>query len=132
MTEIAFFSSEFATFKNYTPHAITIVKTEDGQDICIPSHGCARLRSEPQQKLGEIDGVSIVSAQKFFGLDLQHSPDLNNDTSPILVSMPVGEFIANNPEVYAGSVYGPDTSPTGVVRNEKGEIVGTRRLIRYK
>ena len=50
----------------------------------------------------------------------------------ILVSMPVGEILRNEPETYKGAVYGPDTGPDGVLRDDKGVIKGTFGLVLYK
>lgn len=122
-------SDPFSTFRNLTPHALTIVYPDQSNLIVIPSTGMARLISLEQKEIETISGIQVVGPQNF--ISVEGLGDTLGDT-PILVSMPVGEYLARNPAFYNGPVYGPDTSPIGVVRNEKGEITGTKRLVRYK
>lgn len=69
------------------------------------------------------------SPQKFVDVEGLPRYQCNND---IIVSMPVGEFLANNRHLYCGAVYSPDTSPASAIRNEQGTIVGVKRLVLYK
>jgi hypothetical protein len=59
---------------------------------------------------------------------------LYNHDSLVIVSAMVGNFIADRPDSFPdlqGRIYGPDTSPQGGVRDDKGKPIGTKGLIRY-
>ncbi len=45
--------------------------------------------------------------------------------------MPVGMHLKNNPHLWSGIVLGPNTSPKKVIRDDKGNIIGTSGLIKY-
>ena len=75
-------------------------------------------------------GIPVVPAPLFS--DVVGLPSDEEFQPDILVSMPVGEFLRNHPERYGGAVFGPDTGPDGVVRDQRGTILGTTRLLLYK
>jgi len=74
-------------------------------------------------------GLPIVAAPRFTGIAGALPAD---PMAPILVSMPVGQWIQTHPDAWAGPVLGPDTGPAGVVRGPDGQIAGTKRLVMYK
>jgi len=46
--------------------------------------------------------------------------------------MPVGQTVHDNDEYHPPfEVFGPDTGPDHVVRDDKGQILGTKRFIKY-
>ncbi len=122
-----------AVFYNGTPHPISIFL--DGTKwLDISSHGNIRLSSEtspePQAPAPLVNsGIRFVAAPKFNGI--LGLPEYKEGIA-ILVSMPVGDYLARCPELWPGPVLGPDTSPTGVVRDSEGRIIGTKSLVVYK
>lgn len=119
--------------ENYTPHTIDLYK-ESKVAYSIPSSGNIRLEE-----------ISRKSEEKWNGIDIYSAPEFNNvfgipeallkeegEEMGILVSMPVGNFLSQGnlpPRIH---IFGPDTGPANGVRNEKGQIIGTKALIRYK
>lgn len=117
--------------KNHTPHDIVLYK--DGKVVITipPSASTLRLTQtqthETQVVMGN-NSITIVSPPQYIGLSDTVSGD-------ILVSQLVAQWLMDHPDVCKfhkiQSIYTPDTSPGGVVRNEKGEIVGTKKFIKY-
>ena len=123
---------------NTTPHEIVVWGTGDASDTVIARFPPARdaqlrMKTTPVVKLPPLnDVVPVVSAPAFVSFD---GPVEDMLESTLIVSMPVGEFIRQNhdaPEFECMRVYGPDTGPDAVVRNDSGQIVGTGRLVLYK
>ena len=125
---------------NFTPHKIQI-KCENGM-MDYEVIGNLRLKAENQVTIETLpQGIIVRNPQKFIGLDI---PDILNDSKErhILVSMPVGEWLAAHPEVLPNvKVYGPDTGPSQVIRrtkeesdekNKEGEILGSKSVVRYR
>lgn len=120
--------------KNHTPHDIIIYK--DGNVVASfpPSTPILRLTQTTQSHTHEIqlvmgnNSITIASPPQYVGLSDAVSGD-------ILVSQLVAQWLVDHPDVqkFHGitSIYSPDTGPGGVVRNEKGEIIGTKKLIKY-
>lgn len=79
---------------------------------------------------GDVDrmAIPVVFQPKYTGLSHAVS-------GSIIVSMVVAQWLAPRPDVIQQlgitAIYSPDTGPQGVVRNERGEIVGTTRLVKY-
>jgi hypothetical protein len=119
---------------NYTPHELTIWDSKK-QDVLvrIPVSGKA-IRLTQAEQIGatsrKIDQheVPCVSKPTFIGVtDMPPGEDLS-----IVVSSLVAEFLSNSESSSKfANIYAPDTSPDGCVRNEKGEIIGTTRLVQY-
>lgn len=115
---------------NYTPHAIHL------GDLAFESSGNIRLKNAPPQQVAtwkEI--VPIYGAPAYEGLDtLPDDVAVKTNARGILVSLPVGEYVRAHPAALPGylMVLGPDTSPAHVVRNDKGQIVGTNALVMYR
>lgn len=120
---------------NHTPHAIVVYSGEKIIHTFPPIAPVLRLQEDDAFKWKftalQTEGSSsipVTGPPVYIGVS--HAVNGN-----ILVSQLVGQYLRDHPETkkdYAiGSVYVPDTGPGGVVRNDKGEIVGTKRLIKY-
>jgi hypothetical protein len=119
--------------KNLTPHAIVLVLPT--QTITIPPSGSvARLVSSAPSVIPPLveNGVEIpVAPPPYFESceGLEHG-----GADALIVSAMVGNFFAENWSEYPhlkGRVFGPDTSPSGSVRDADGKIIGVKGLIRY-
>ncbi len=105
---------------NRTPHAVTILI--NGEAITLPPSGVvARALSTPQVVTESIEGLPCVTSPEFSGAENIEGKE------PILVSALVAPIAAK----VRSNVFSPDTGPASVVRNERGEIIGVRRLIRW-
>ena len=114
---------------NCTPHDILFINAM-GEKLVVPrSNYCIRLTESNQKKYGQHESlrVPIVSTPVYDGMT--GAPE--DTTQDIIVSMPVGQEITAGRIQWKGNVFGPDLSPTGVIRDENGRILGTKRLIRY-
>jgi hypothetical protein len=109
-------------FVNLTPHSINIVELGE-----IPSSGVARLATN-QEKVGEINGVPLVV--NTFG-DIQIPEGVDCSGKIVVVSL-IFKDKADELKKLTGAkmIVAPDTSPNGVVRNEKGQIVGVKQLVK--
>lgn len=126
----------FPNILNLTPHQINVQYTSaDGVigTYCIPSSGEVRLTNKPQVKLVEHSGIQVYSAPQYE--PTIEWPDIPCHVSAVIVSMPVGQLVAElskNPNYKLPyHVMGPDTGPSAVIRDSSGKIVGTTRLICY-
>jgi len=109
---------------NRTPHAVVVFV--GGRSHIFPASGVvARATSVPQEQEAPFahEGAEIpcVSPPNFGGAEGIDGEE------PILVSALVAPIAAT---VRAG-VYSPDTGPGSVVRDDQGQILGVRRLIRW-
>jgi len=135
---------------NCTPHPIDVFKKLDEDDwkfmVRIPPSGFVmRLDSHEQECRGAwgatgVDGelvrIPVVTSQRFKTEikwpTSEEIPELSDENAVILVSMPVGQFIAELNEDIPYNVGGPDTGPEGVVRDSEGQILGTTRFVWYR
>jgi len=110
-----------AAFINTTPHNIHLYK--DGEIIMTYYKSPHPLRLIPAEtKTYTIGNVPVVSAPRY--VDFEGTLPEN---APILVSVPVGHFLTER----RIGVFGPDVGPLGVVRNDLGGIIGTKRFVQY-
>lgn len=121
---------------NLCPHDIVIFANDGVTEIArVPVDQSARaplrLHELPTEamKSVEIDGilVPVCAAPRYGGLNYSpYSPQ-------IVVSQLVAQYIVDHPQDfgYIESVYVPDAG-AGAVRDLKGQIIGTKRLMRYK
>lgn len=109
------------TVINLTPHDVVIVNS-DGQEIKrYPATGqTVRVNSEDRE-LASVDGVSVV---RTVYTDVDGLPEPKPNTI-YLVSVLVQQALGGK----RADVYTPDTGPKSVVRDEKGQIIGVRRLM---
>jgi len=134
--ELSIVAMKSDTIVNCTPHPVNIYDADKNGVIAnFPTSNYApRLEQRPQQKMGVItapNGTSICvfSPQKFEGVT--GLPDCEYGDHPdIIVSMLVGQRLQETKQ-WSGAVYGADSGPAAVVRNEKGQIQGTTRLVQY-
>lgn len=125
---------------NLTPHAINVAGKVE-----IPSSGKLRLTratenvetatftmSTPDGELVEIQGSMFTpwTGYEFDSNKLASVPDSPGDA--LIVSMPVAEFIMRGNLWPAVAIWVPDTGPQNGLRNERGEIVGTRAFVVYR
>jgi hypothetical protein len=108
------------TLTNRTPHAVTLFS--NGESIIFPASGTvARALNAPQVPTEGINGLPCVTPPEFSGAEGIEGEEA------ILVSALVAPIAAK----VRSNVYSPDTGPGSVVRSEKGEIMGVKRLIRW-
>ena len=120
---------------NCTPHDVHVYD-EAGKEIQVTyprSDYVLRLIQKPQTEVGPLTApngriISVYSPQEFG--DVEGLPSYESGHCPdILVSLLVGQRLREN-GAWPGGVFGPDTG-TGAVRDEKGQIIGTKWLIQY-
>jgi hypothetical protein len=107
-------------FINLTPHEIAIDGVGGGRLRILPSGFVARVKTEPGEDLGFIGGVPV------------HTPpimgEVENLPAPIQgVIFIVSQIVATH--VKREDVFYPDTG-SDALRDEKGNIIAVRRLIR--
>lgn len=95
-----------------------------------------RLASETQIEVPfQTLGLPVVSRQKFNAVVWPTAGWVADMSVPekkwILVSMPVGEYLAAHPNECHHWVFGPDSGPDSVVRDQRGQICGTKRFVYY-
>jgi hypothetical protein len=107
---------------NLTPHEIKIVG-QDGEVITTipPSGQVARVRTK-QAVVEYVNDIPIVKTT--FG-DVEGLPEPRENIVYIVSSI-VAQAVPHREDVIA-----PDTSPQGVVRDEKGQIIGVKRFQRW-
>ena len=104
---------------NLTPHAI-VVETDNGRITFEPSGTVARVDTHIEL-VGTVDDIPVV--ERSYG-EVENVPELPCD--PFLVSSMVLDRL---PKEYSGVAFAPDTGLGGAIRNDKGHIVATSRLI---
>ena len=128
---------------NLTPHDI-IVKSADGKCNVYPASGhVARVLTSEQKHIDTLgDGTPVYERQIPTGVEMLVAEE-DRDATAVIVSMFAGEFLVEAQLPPFGittnlrtlrsrlCVYVPDTGPSSVLRDEKGAIVGVRRLIDY-
>lgn len=116
---------------NYTPHTIWIYGDNGGLTCLLKedSNEPIRLLEEAGQSLGMINkNIPVISPCKYRGVS--HLPETPGES--IIVSMLVAVYLKEHFAVYFEHIFAPDTGQDGAVRNSKGQIIGTKRLIQYK
>ncbi len=111
---------------NCTPHDIHIMPADGPPFTYKRTDQNVRLLSEPQTFLGLLaDGTAVWTSPVYTGISA-----LPPGGAPIIVSLPVGEYLRAHGGAGGRKVLGPDSSPEGSVRKD-GVIIGTRRLVLY-
>lgn len=106
---------------NLTPHDVVIVN-DNGEEIKrYPASGNVARVNTQSELIGEVDGIQVVRTK--YG-DVDGLPDKQPDTV-YLVSLVVAQALRGS----RTDVYVPDTGPGSVVRDDKGQIIGVRRLM---
>lgn len=107
---------------NLTPHNIVIMREDGKEKMTIPPSGrIVRIKAD-QKIIGEVNGIPIV---KTTFRDIEGLPEPEPNTVFIVSSL-VAQAIKSREDIVA-----PDTTPQGVVRNEKGQIIGVKRFQRW-
>lgn len=100
---------------NLTPHEITVI-TDDGKEIKIPPSGrIARILTK-DEKVGEVNGISMYETKL---VEVQDLPEPMPNTL-FIVSVVVAEKVRRS-DVLA---------PYSLVRDENGTVKGCRGLCR--
>ena len=116
---------------NLTPHDIHIY-AGDAVAFTIPASGTvARLAEAPASWGGSLmmgdTTVPVRSPYVYGGVEGMPATGTENG---IVVSSLVAEFLAKDGATDF-PVYSPDMGKEGAVRSDRGQIVGTKRLISY-
>ena len=105
---------------NLTPHSI-VVETDNGHRITFEPSGTVARVSTHTSVVGTLDnGISVV--ERSYG-EVDNVPTL--PCEPFLVSSMVLDQL---PKEYGGVAFAPDTG-LGAIRDDKGHIIATSRLI---
>jgi hypothetical protein len=125
---------------NHTPHNIAIYKDNK---IVYTFYSACVTPDKPPLRVLEVDNKQqdrkSLALPNGAEVPLEPPPVYSNlshsVSGSILVSQVVAQFITQwsylLQEHGITHVYCPDTGPNSVVRNERGEIVGVKRLIQY-
>lgn len=106
---------------NLTPHPV-VVQTETG-DIVFPVSGIVARVVSRAEKIGTIShqGIEIPVTGTTFG-DVENLPE--SDGNRIFI---VSSLVRTAPSMAGRSdLISPDTSPTGCIRDDKGQIIAVR------
>ena len=115
---------------NLCPHDVVVYSNDKRIISTFKATGqTLRLKEETGKNLQNLGGtIPVVTPTKYIGLDGNYP---TGDVI-LLVSQLVGEYILDNlTTIDVKGVYSPDTGPNGVVRDDKGQIIGTKRLKKY-
>ena len=104
---------------NLTPHAI-VVETDNGRIIFEPSGTVASVSTHTSNCDTISNGISVI--ERSYG-EVDNVPTL--PCEQFLVSSMVLDQL---PKEYGGIAFAPDTG-LGAIRDDKGHIVATSRLI---
>jgi len=126
---------------NHTPHDVTLMfgpQRVIRSLTLAPTEPLLRLTSIPSaaQQLPPLitrDGfcLPLVAPPRYTGLSPAGGEGCGTS---VVVSQMVAEYLVAHPEAapHVLHIYAPDTGPEGAVRDAKGALLGTTRLIRYK
>jgi len=110
------------TLENCTPHEVVIIVTDNQEPIVIPPSGIIpRIKSETNN-VGTINGIPIVKTRLS---DVENMPAPKPNTI-FIVSSFVAQALTYRPDVVS-----PDTSPSSVIRDENGLIIGVKQLQKF-
>ena len=105
---------------NLTPHDITVVNTKDNTKKVIPRSGKIARCEQIEDLTGNVDGIKLYKTNMGKVIDL---PERSKDTLYI-VSMIVAQAVKNKRDDVI--------IPFGLVRDEKGVIIGCQGFARIK
>lgn len=126
------------TLVNLTPHDI-VVYDREGKTVVRryerSGYVCSVTEVDAFAETGGsarvIDGIQVLRPAIQTGLS--HVP--NNHRPDVIVSQITAQYIVSHWDKYAnnfGRVFVPGTSPVLSVRDDKGQITGTKALIEYQ
>ena len=111
------------TIVNLTPHTLNVV--DDTGKIILsvaPSGTVARVVTQ-QTVAFQLGGIDVV--RTIFG-DVDGLPSPQDDTMYVVSTLVLQALKANG--IVRNDVVSPDTSPTSVVRDDAGNIIGVKRF----
>lgn len=123
--------STLADFVNLTPHDINYVDAT-GQTYTLRSTTSTRAVSEPTHRLDPVHhaGLNCIAEPRFIGIEnFPFSEERPDEWRNVIVA---GLAAPHVPQWFTKGVYGPDTGPDAVVRDDAGRIIGTRQFICYR
>ncbi len=118
---------------NLCPHDIVVYDISGTNVIATFPHaettsGPLRLIESPPQNLGFVNETKVPVYNPSTYVSLSYEP---YPFRSIIVSQLVAQFMKQSGMYSTVTVYTPDTGPSGVVRDAKGTIIGTKCLLRY-
>jgi len=128
---------------NLTPHNIVVYPNDETKKLIMyaKSGVVARLNTRKQAILEVLeDGCPVYEPQDFSSISPKYPPKdkFKKSMRGVIVSMPVAQWLCDTDgngldRVYAewGEIFCADTGPDGAIRDDKGIIIGTKRLVRY-
>lgn len=111
-------------FVNLTPHPVVVYK-ENGEVLEIPPEGVPFRLKEEDQVIETVDGIPVTGRRYSIS---ELPPAFYDSDNIVIVSLPVLLLLALLAEEPPALVVAPDTGK-GAVRDEKGNIVGTKGFI---
>jgi len=117
-------------FINLTPHKV-VIYDEKGENVITEINPCgvtARVAQE-KKKIGEIEGIPVFKNVFEKKIEFSDTPPEMQGKIVIVPQLmaPVANILID--EYGARAVVSPDTSPTGVIRDEQGRIRGVKGFI---
>jgi hypothetical protein len=115
---------------NYCPHDIHVYNEKNEK---IHTFKCKPVSIRLIETEGDVvetlrgDEGEISAKTPSMYMGLTRMPEERS----IICSQVVAQFLVEHRMSGIDHCYVPDTGPKGSVRNEKGEIIGTKRLIKY-
>jgi hypothetical protein len=115
--------------QNLCPHGVDVYHGDEVIYFPAPRPDkVLRLEEKVGVEYINEDGIPESTPSEYVGL-LNYAPEPG---SRIIVSQLVASYLRDHQGEYKlGNVYAPDTGPNGGKRNEGGQIIGTKRLIKY-
>jgi hypothetical protein len=124
---------ENISYYNFTPHTINVKNDVNGTWVSFVSIGNLRVTQFEQKQLEESIGSSIKVLSRPLFKELSGDIGDAKNCKKIIVSMVVGEFLAEHKDILPNcAVYGTDSSPIGAIRDDNGAIIGVKQLVRYR
>lgn len=121
---------------NMCPHDI-VVFADDGVSVIATfpraetTCGPLRLVESPAVSMGYLSGTRVPVQLRTHYTGLSYEPSAH----AIIVSQLVAQYMVSRPNQpmprRVMCIFAPDTGPSGVVRDGRGTIVGTKRLVQY-
>lgn len=114
---------------NQTPHDINVIKA-DGTTVTFPkSDDLKPARIEAVATVvGEVDGIEVIANTYGDTMGIVGMVDIKTakaNGGVLVSSIVLGQLGAE----WKNIAFAPDTSPAGIVRDEKGTILGVKRLV---
>lgn len=111
---------------NQTPHEINVIKA-DFTTVTFPkSDDLKPARIEAVATVvGEVNGIEVVANTYGNIIDMVDIETAKANGGVLVSGIVLGQLGAE----WKNIAFAPDTSPAGIVRDEKGTILGVKRLV---